>query len=252
MTIVRITGDGYLRKLDSGNVRAVDADGVAESAISGSVSLAFGVSLQTTPGGMSASTSLAFGVSGVLSGLAALQGSVSLATTVSGVLIGKSAVSGSTSLSFYLTGNLVNGAAKNISSFAVTMIGIVSASDTVAWAGSANARNKVFWLPPANTPITLDGRTMNPVWYRAMQEVFDNRLGGLAAKTLPQVAAKQDQANDYLASAQTNIVGLVEQVNAVTSTVNTQTDVSKANNLAGSSQLSRLPSYKLAQIGMLQ
>jgi hypothetical protein len=38
------------------------------------------------------------------------------------------------------------------------------------------------------------------------------------------------------------------QVSAVTDVVNTQTQVSQQNNLSGSSQISKLPSYKQQQL----
>ena len=137
------------------------------------------------------------------------------------------------------------------SSTCVTVIGVISVAGRVPWAGSNAKPREVNWLPKANTPISLDGKTMNPVWYRAFHEIFENRLGGINAETVPQVAVKQDQVNSYLVDVQAGVVGMGVQVSAITDTVNTQTEIAQTNDLSGADQISKLPSYKQAQLDRL-
>jgi len=137
------------------------------------------------------------------------------------------------------------------SSTCVTVIGVISVAGRVPWIGSVAKPKDVNWLPKANTPISLDGKTMNPVWYRAFHEVFENRLGGINAESVPQVAVKQDQVNAYLVDVQAGVIGMGVQVSAITGVVNTQTEVAQTNNLAGSSQISKLPAYKQIQVDPL-
>jgi hypothetical protein len=72
-------------------------------------------------------------------------------------------------------------------SFCKTVAGTELATGRVAWAGTNAPRKAVNWLPSAQTPITLDGKTLNPVWFRAFHEVFEHRLGGIEAPTVAQV-----------------------------------------------------------------
>lgn len=54
--------------------------------------------------------------------------------------------------------------------------------------------------------------------------------------------------NAYLVDVQSGVTDMGVQVSAITGVVNTQTEVAKTNNLAGSSQLTDLPSYKQKQL----
>jgi len=129
------------------------------------------------------------------------------------------------------------------SSTCVTVIGVISVAGRVPWAGSNAKPREVNWLPKANTPISLDGKTMNPVWYRAFHEIFENRLGGINAETVPQVAVKQDQVNAYLVDVQSGVTSMGVQVSTITDVVNIQTEVAQTNNLAGANQVPIVPRY---------
>lgn len=137
------------------------------------------------------------------------------------------------------------------SSACQTIMGFVSVAGNKPWSGSSSKPKNVNWIPPATVAV-LDARgNMSRPWYLFFKEIAETRLGGIDAETVPQVISKQIQTNAYIADAQTNIVGLASQVNTVTGVVNTQTDVAQTNNLSGASQIPKLPSYKLAQIGQL-
>ena len=129
------------------------------------------------------------------------------------------------------------------SSSCVTVVGIISVAGRVPWVGSPAKPREVNWLPKANTPISLDGKTMNPAWYRAFHEIFENRLGGINAETVPQVAVKQDQVNAYLVDVQSGVTSMGVQVSTITDVVNIQTEVAQTNNLAGSNQVPIVPRY---------
>jgi len=92
---------------------------------------------------------------------------------------------------------------------------------------------------------------MTTSWYRFFREVADHRLGGIDAATLPEIVTTQASVQDQVLTVQQGVQSVGSQVSAVTDTVNTQTQVSKESNLPGSDQLSRLPSYKLEQLGLL-
>jgi hypothetical protein len=77
---------------------------------------------------------------------------------------------------------------KNGASDCVTRAGINSAAARVVWAGNTGPRAKVDWLPPPTVPLDREGKIlMNPVWYRAMFELFERRAGGINGASIPQV-----------------------------------------------------------------
>lgn len=133
-----------------------------------------------------------------------------------------------------------------------TKAGPLVAAGRVAWAGTSALRSRVNWLPAANVPLSLDGKLINPVWYRALQEVFENRLGGINAKTVPEVVSTTEQTQSQVLSVQTGVQSIGTQVVAITDAVNTTTQVAQNNNLSGSTQIPRLPSYKLQQLNGLE
>lgn len=126
---------------------------------------------------------------------------------------------------------------------AATVGGVGSATGIVAWAGSSTKRTRIDWIPTASTPITLDGKTMNPVWYRAFYEVFNNRLGGLNAQTIPQIITAQTQTQDQVLSVQSGVISVGGQVSAITGAVNAGTQVAQSSGLSGASQIPILPSF---------
>lgn len=136
---------------------------------------------------------------------------------------------------------------------AATVAGVYSLAGNVAWGGSQIRRKAISWLPPATTPLSLDGgKTMNPVWFRALHELFENRLGGIDAPTVPEVVTTAKQTQTQVLTVQKGVQSVGSQVTAITNAVNTQTQVAKESSLAGSDQLQTLPSYKLDQLGQLE
>jgi hypothetical protein len=133
---------------------------------------------------------------------------------------------------------------KAASASAWTVSGAELAAARVTWGGTAAKRAHVPWLPAAHTPITLDGKTLNPVWFRAFHEIFENRLGGVNAKTVPQVVTEQAQTQTQVLQVQTQSAQVAVAIGDIASTVNTATQVAQNNDLSGSDQIPRLPNYK--------
>lgn len=136
------------------------------------------------------------------------------------------------------------------SSTCVTVIGVISVAGRSPWAGSNAKPKDVNWIPLPTVKVLNDNGTMSRPWYLFFKEIAEHRLGGIAAESVPQVVVKQDQVNAYLVDVQTGVVNMGAQVSAITDTVNTQTEVAQTNALSGASQISKLPSYKLAQLGI--
>lgn len=134
------------------------------------------------------------------------------------------------------------------SSTCATVMGVISVAGRVPWLGSAAKPKDVNWIPSPTVKVLNDNGTMSRPWYLFFKEIADNRLGGISAESVPQVIVKQDQVNAYLVDVQAGVVNVGAQVSAITDTVNTQTEVAKNNALSGASQISLLPSYKLAQL----
>lgn len=137
------------------------------------------------------------------------------------------------------------------SSTGATVVGIISVAGRTPWGGSVAKKKDVNWIPSPTVKVLNDNGTMSRPWYLFFKEIADNRLGGITAESVPQVIVKQDQVNAYLVDVQAGVVNMGAQVSAITDTVNTQTEVVKNNALSGSSQISKLPSYRQAQLGIL-
>lgn len=90
----------------------------------------------------------------------------------------------------------------------VISCGFAVALGRVAWSGTTPARERVPWLPPPNVRV-VDPRTgmMDPAWYRAFKELFDNRLGGINGIAVP--ALNTSVTETQLQATQTS-QGLVE------------------------------------------
>lgn len=130
-----------------------------------------------------------------------------------------------------------------------TVLGVESYAGSVTWNGSSSARTRVDWIPGAHVPVLDASGRMSPPWYRFMQEMANNRLGGLGGKTVPEIEATTTKVQKQVISAQTIAIQANNNVAKVADTVNTVRDVAVQNNLPGSTQIQRLPSYKLDQIG---
>lgn len=119
-----------------------------------------------------------------------------------------------------------------------TKAGAETAAGNVAWAGSTAPRKRVNWLPSPTTPLSLDGgKTIAPVWYRALQELFENRLGGINGKTVPEIDSTAAAVQNQVLNVQNSAQAAVQTVNACVTAVNTAKQVAVNNNLAGATQI---------------
>ena len=109
--------------------------------------------------------------------------------------------------------------------------------------GVSNAQrpNEIAWLPSAQTPlgqVRPDGRvTIDPAWYRALQHLFEIRLGGRSAPSLPDVVTTVEttQAAAVQSGQQVTALTLQSQANAESLSVVRQ--VAQNNGLAGADQI---------------
>lgn len=137
------------------------------------------------------------------------------------------------------------------SSTGTTVIGVISVAGRAPWIGSTAKPKDVNWIPLPTVKVLNDNGTMSRPWYLFFKEIADKRLGGISAESLPQVSVKQDQVNAYVVDVQAGVTGMGVQVSAITGVVNTQTEVAQTNSLSGADQISKLPPYKQAQMGVL-
>lgn len=136
----------------------------------------------------------------------------------------------------------------NATSFAKTVGGVVSATGKVAWAGTNAAQKYVNWLPNASTPVLDANGRMNPVWYKFLKEIADNRLGGVSAPTVTQVVDTQTQVQAQITATDTVVQASIVQSNAIATAVNTQTAVSQQNNLSGANQIPKAPTLSTREL----
>lgn len=125
-----------------------------------------------------------------------------------------------------------------------TVVGFVSVAGNKPWSGSVAKPKDVHWIPPATVAVLDAKGNMSRPWYLFFKEIAERRLGGISAETVPQVIDRQNQTNAFVTDAQTNLSGLVAQVNTVTEVVNTQTQVSQAAALPGADQIQSVPDYR--------
>lgn len=204
----------------------------------------------TGKGKLSGATSLAFALAGDTSTpTSAIAGSTALAFGLSGTAAGAGVLSGSIGLGFALYGEISNAAFHSTTSSGIIYAGTGSAAGAVPWGAKPTKQKDTHWMPNATVPVLDKNGNMNRPWYLFFKEVAENRLGGINAESVPQVAVKQNQVNAYLVDVQSGVVNMGAQVAAITDTVNTQTEVAQANALAGATQISKLPSYKQDQLG---
>jgi len=115
----------------------------------------------------------------------------------------------------------------------MTIAGAEMATGNVAWGGSASKRQRVDWLPGAQVPVLDAGGRMSKPWYRFFQEIAQNRLGGIDAKTLPEVETTTAKTQEQVLSVQSNTDLAVQAVNACVTAVNTTRQVAVNSNLSG-------------------
>lgn len=111
----------------------------------------------------------------------------------------------------------------------------------VPWAGAEARRPKVDWLPPPNVPITLDGKTMNPVWYRAFFEMFERRLGGISAATVPSLQTTVSQVQTLTVATVAYADEAVAYTRGVAESTAAVKEVAQNNGLSGAESVPDVP-----------
>lgn len=107
--------------------------------------------------------------------------------------------------------------------------------------GATTRQNDVQWLPGAQTPIGRvrpDGLvTIDPVWYRALQHIFEVRLGGRAAPTLPDVITTVETTQAAAVQSGQQVSALTQQSQANAESLSVVRQVVQNNSLTGSDQI---------------
>ena len=101
--------------------------------------------------------------------------------------------------------------------------------------------NDVAWLPSAQTPIGRakpDGSVvMDPAWYRAFQHMFEVKLGGRSAPSLPDVVTTVENTQAAAVQSGQQVSALTQQGQANAESLNVVRQVVQNNALAGSAQI---------------
>jgi hypothetical protein len=108
--------------------------------------------------------------------------------------------------------------------------------------GNGTSRpNDVAWLPSAQTPIGRakpDGSVvMDPAWYRAFQHLFEVKLGGRAAPSLPDVVTTVESTQAAAVQNGQQVGALTQQSQANAESLNVVRQVVQNNALTGASQI---------------
>jgi hypothetical protein len=108
--------------------------------------------------------------------------------------------------------------------------------------GSTQTRpNDVAWLPSAQTPIGRaqpDGTVvMDPAWYRAFQHLFEVKLGGRAAPSLPDVVTTVESTQAAAVQNGQQVGALTQQSQANAESLNVVRQVVQNNALVGAAQI---------------
>lgn len=120
----------------------------------------------------------------------------------------------------------------------ITSAGAVMATGKVAWAGSASPLSRVPWIPKAGTPLLLqDGRTMNPVWDRAIRWLFEEYIGGIQAPTVASIASSVTQTQTQVVAAQSQANTAQLTANSAAAAVNTTRQVLVDDGTPGADQI---------------
>lgn len=116
---------------------------------------------------------------------------------------------------------------------AVVSIGPGVAIGRVDWNTSTESRNKVPWLPPAHVPVVQANGLMNPAWYRALHEVFENRLGGVQGATLPAVQTTVQQTQAVVVDTTSTLTETIAYARSIDATATALKQVATDNALTG-------------------
>jgi hypothetical protein len=101
--------------------------------------------------------------------------------------------------------------------------------------------NDVAWLPSAQTPIGRakpDGSVvMDPAWYRALQHLFEVRMGGRAAPSLPDVITTVETTQAAAVQSGQQVTALTQQSQANAEALSVVVQVAQNNSLTGADQI---------------
>ena len=108
--------------------------------------------------------------------------------------------------------------------------------------GNGTSRpNDVAWLPSAQTPIGRakpDGSVvMDPAWYRAFQHLFEVKLGGRSAPSLPDVVTTVESTQAAAVQSEQQVGALTQQSQANAESLNVARQVLQNNALPGAAQI---------------
>jgi hypothetical protein len=104
--------------------------------------------------------------------------------------------------------------------------------------------NDVAWLPSAQTPfgfVTINGQsypmTPDPAWYRAFQHLFEVKLGGRSAPSLPDVITTVESTQAAAVQNGQQVGALTQQSQANAESLNVVRQVIQNNALVGAAQI---------------
>lgn len=117
----------------------------------------------------------------------------------------------------------------------VVSTGVGAAFGNVPWNTSSARREKVPWLPPAHVPVVQQNGLMNPAWYRALHEVFENRLGGVQGATVTQVQTTVTQTQSQVVATTAAVTDLGAYTRSIDATATALRQVAVDNALSGAS-----------------
>jgi hypothetical protein len=126
---------------------------------------------------------------------------------------------------------------KLASATCATRVGVASAASRVPWGGRAAPIARSPWLPPITVPLVLDGGRMNPVWYDAFREVFENRLGGVRGQSVTQVATTVQQTQAEVAATSNFAEQVSQYAQSVAATAAATAEVAANNSLSGAASI---------------
>lgn len=119
----------------------------------------------------------------------------------------------------------------------VVAAGVGVAATRVAWGGTTAIRKVVDWLPPAHVPFSNDGKHVNPVWYRALRELFETRAGGVNGPTIPQVRQSVTDTQETVVGVVTFAQQVGQYAQGVAATVQATAEVTQDAGLSGSESI---------------
>ena len=123
------------------------------------------------------------------------------------------------------------------SSSAVLYIPIRMVSALWSTTGVSASTGELAWLPSAQVPIAVpDGRgnlVCTPIWYRALEYVFETRLGGKQGPSIPAVVSVVTDVQTTAAASTTAVTELQQQTQTNAEALAVVREVAVNNALTG-------------------